>query len=198
MQTTSMPARNAFPFKGVKNFKQRRRIAAVTKRIQLAQLEIFLTTFTNKLKALIDAKKLKHVKGCPYRVAQTGNRVVIKLAVQAHDKITAKKFRELLGDSIDQMCGFEDDKSHDEWLHQCEGLMSVNGENITLEDAIASAQFTFGIRGRTRCDDEDVPPPYLCPIKRTLMVNPAIVCETGQTYERQAIEEWLKNNDTGD
>jgi hypothetical protein len=30
------------------------------------------------------------------------------------------------------------------------------------------------------------------------MVNPAIVCETGQTYERQAIEEWLKNNDTGD
>jgi len=194
-----MRARNALPFKGVKNFKQRRRIAAVTKRIQLGHLENFLSTFTKKLTALIDAKKLKHIKGCPYRVARTGNRVVIiKLAVQAHDKMSAKKFRELLGDSVDQMCGFEDDKSHDEWLHQCEGLMSINGENIAHEDAIAPAHFAFGIRGRTRYDDEDMPLPYVCPIRRTLMVDPVIVCETGQTYERQTIEEWLTNHDTGD
>lgn len=35
-----------------------------------------------------------------------------------------------------------------------------------------------------------------CPITQTLMVDPVILMETGQTYERKAIEPWLEKNAT--
>jgi hypothetical protein len=40
----------------------------------------------------------------------------------------------------------------------------------------------------------DVPPDYLCPISKQLMVQPVMV-ETGHTYEAAAIHKWLDAND---
>jgi small GTP-binding protein len=42
----------------------------------------------------------------------------------------------------------------------------------------------------------DVPDAFLCPISRTIMKDPVIVKETGQTYERKQIEEWFKEHNT--
>jgi len=41
---------------------------------------------------------------------------------------------------------------------------------------------------------EVVPASFFCPISHELMKDPVIVVETGQTYERNRIEQWLKNN----
>lgn len=40
-----------------------------------------------------------------------------------------------------------------------------------------------------------VPHAFLCPITQEIMIDPVII-ETGQTYERQFIEEWLKTKST--
>jgi len=42
----------------------------------------------------------------------------------------------------------------------------------------------------------DVPEIFLCPIGRIKMKDPVIVAETGQTYERNEIEKWFKENAT--
>jgi len=43
---------------------------------------------------------------------------------------------------------------------------------------------------------EDVLENYLCPISQTIMKDPVIVAETGQTYERSQIADWFKENNT--
>jgi ankyrin repeat protein len=43
--------------------------------------------------------------------------------------------------------------------------------------------------------DFDIPNNYLCPINFQIMSDP-VVAEDGHTYEREAIEKWLKTNDT--
>ena len=41
------------------------------------------------------------------------------------------------------------------------------------------------------------PPDELhCPLTYELMIDPVMVVETGMTYERKAIEEWLAKHDT--
>ena len=41
-----------------------------------------------------------------------------------------------------------------------------------------------------------VPDEFCCPISQEWMRDPAIVVETGMSYEREAIVEWLSSNDT--
>jgi hypothetical protein len=40
-----------------------------------------------------------------------------------------------------------------------------------------------------------VPDEFYCPISQECMRDPVIVVETGMTYEREAIVEWLSSND---
>merc|ERR1712130_430945 len=44
-------------------------------------------------------------------------------------------------------------------------------------------------------DEDDKNGHYFCPITHELMVDP-VMTDDGQSYERAAIEEWLKHNDT--
>lgn len=44
--------------------------------------------------------------------------------------------------------------------------------------------------------DDDVPAYLCCPITQEIMKEPVLLVETGQTYEKSVIEEWLKNHDT--
>lgn len=42
---------------------------------------------------------------------------------------------------------------------------------------------------------EDVPPDYVCPISKQLMVEPVLLVETGHTYEAAAVQKWLDAHD---
>lgn len=41
----------------------------------------------------------------------------------------------------------------------------------------------------------DPPADFLCPITQELMLDPVIACD-GHTYERRAIDEWLRQHNT--
>jgi len=41
----------------------------------------------------------------------------------------------------------------------------------------------------------EIPPAFVCPITQDLMLYPVVTAD-GQTYEREAIEEWLRGHDT--
>lgn len=41
----------------------------------------------------------------------------------------------------------------------------------------------------------DIPEIYRCPITQAIMFDPVVLLATNQTYEREAIEKWLKNSD---
>lgn len=43
-------------------------------------------------------------------------------------------------------------------------------------------------------DDDDVPDGFLCPITLSLMENPVILVDSGQTYEKESITQWLQSN----
>ena len=43
-----------------------------------------------------------------------------------------------------------------------------------------------------------VPPDLLCPITYQLLEDPVMLVDSGQTYERAAIEEWLCRGNTKD
>lgn len=43
-----------------------------------------------------------------------------------------------------------------------------------------------------------VPPDLLCPITYQLLEDPVMLVDSGQTYERAAIEEWLSRGNTKD
>lgn len=58
----------------------------------------------------------------------------------------------------------------------------------------ARGSSTGGERSRTS-GDERLPAAFVCPITQELMVEP-VVTQDGQTYERHAIEYWLKDHDT--
>jgi len=44
-------------------------------------------------------------------------------------------------------------------------------------------------------DTSDLPQELICPITMNVMCDPVFTCD-GQTYERRAVEEWLKQHDT--
>jgi hypothetical protein len=43
---------------------------------------------------------------------------------------------------------------------------------------------------------DDAPDALVCPITQAMMSQPAIVLTTGRTYERAAIERWIRSNPT--
>jgi U-box domain len=43
-------------------------------------------------------------------------------------------------------------------------------------------------------DKKPIPKSFICPITQEIMLDPVIVTSSGKTYERNAIEQWLKNN----
>ncbi|CAB1098853.1 unnamed protein product [Ectocarpus sp. CCAP 1310/34] len=44
-------------------------------------------------------------------------------------------------------------------------------------------------------EDEGVPQDFICPLTLEVMIDP-VVCEDGHSYERGALEAWLRNHDT--
>jgi len=44
--------------------------------------------------------------------------------------------------------------------------------------------------------EECCPPSFICPISTEIMSDPVILVETGTTYDRKSIEQWLQNNST--
>lgn len=48
--------------------------------------------------------------------------------------------------------------------------------------------------------EEQAPPPYdlCCPITRQLMVDPVMLVDSSQTYDRAAIQEWLDRGNMKD
>lgn len=44
--------------------------------------------------------------------------------------------------------------------------------------------------------EENCPPSFICPISTEIMTDPVMLLETGTTYERKYIQEWLQNHDT--
>jgi len=44
--------------------------------------------------------------------------------------------------------------------------------------------------------EENCPPSFICPISTEMMNDPVMLLETGATYERKCIEEWLQNHET--
>jgi len=43
--------------------------------------------------------------------------------------------------------------------------------------------------------EENCPPSFICPISTELMTDPVMLLETGTTYERKCIQEWLQHHD---
>ena len=58
----------------------------------------------------------------------------------------------------------------------------------------APAEATSTQRQMTAEKEEEVPDAFRCPILFELMRDP-VICVDGHTYERSAIEEWLRLND---
>jgi len=56
--------------------------------------------------------------------------------------------------------------------------------------------FSFAELQTKNGERDDVPENYLCPISQTIMKDPVIVAETGHTYERSKIADWLKQHNT--
>jgi hypothetical protein len=49
----------------------------------------------------------------------------------------------------------------------------------------------YSVRGTQSAE----PPAYLrCPVTHELMEDPVVVCTTGQTYDRGALEEWFQRH----
>jgi len=44
--------------------------------------------------------------------------------------------------------------------------------------------------------EENCPPSFICPISTEIMTDPVILVETGTTYDRIYIQEWLQNHDS--
>lgn len=56
--------------------------------------------------------------------------------------------------------------------------------------AAVSFVLAVGLR-RTQKTHAEAPKYLQCPITREVMVDPVVVCGTGQTYEREAVESWF-------
>ena len=61
--------------------------------------------------------------------------------------------------------------------------------------ASAAAANRSAASGNRRGREENLPPAFICPITQELMEEP-VVTQDGQTYERHAIEYWLRDHDT--
>ena len=61
---------------------------------------------------------------------------------------------------------------------------------------VAALKAALGLANRGREETEmNAPASFICPITQELMEEPCVT-QDGQTYERHAIEYWLKDHDT--
>ncbi len=84
----------------------------------------------------------------------------------------------------------KDDEKEDEKIENI--IVKDKKENITLEK---KEMITSNENIITANDENEVIESMICPINQTIMNDP-VVTPYGITYERSAIEDWLKNNDT--
>jgi hypothetical protein len=107
-------------------------------------------------------------------------------------QISEMKFRHsnMQGEVLDEMKGA---------IKKCEKADQTNLNAAVLEvlkKLAGEFQATVAKSSEQKDEDvEEVPPHFLCPILQEIMVDPVLTLD-GQTYERSAIEEWLKNHDT--
>ncbi|CAF4580161.1 unnamed protein product, partial [Rotaria magnacalcarata] len=52
------------------------------------------------------------------------------------------------------------------------------------------------MKSMTSHDTLSVPRDFICPITREIMQNPVLLVEDGHSYEFDAIERWLTDNNT--
>lgn len=45
---------------------------------------------------------------------------------------------------------------------------------------------------------KEVPKEYICPVSLELMVDPVLLVETGQVYDRRSIDSWFKIGNNSD
>jgi hypothetical protein len=80
-------------------------------------------------------------------------------------------------------------------------LECINEFKLTRNDIPEHFHYLFKteleklIESKDTINNNNVPHKYLCPISRNIMSNPVII-STGQIYDKQAISDWFKNNDT--
>jgi hypothetical protein len=60
----------------------------------------------------------------------------------------------------------------------------------------ASSTILSNMSDSEEIDSAEVPDGFLCPITQSIMNVPVILVESGHTYEKDAIEQWLKDHDT--
>ncbi|CAM9670247.1 unnamed protein product, partial [Sphacelaria rigidula] len=61
--------------------------------------------------------------------------------------------------------------------------------------ATSSSSFAASAPSSDFDEDDDVPEEYICPLTLEIMMDP-VVCEDGHSYERRALEAWLRSNNT--
>ena len=79
------------------------------------------------------------------------------------------------------------------WIHSVITVLSYYQD----PKGVDCAPFKGSRDGKDRAsnDDEQEREEYLCPITQVLMTDPVISCD-GHTYEKMAIENWLRNHNT--
>jgi hypothetical protein len=135
--------------------------------------------------------------------------------------VMRKKFMKNNGDVIEEKSGSSLQKDVDSELSQpfieqkldenIEYDLGLDGKKVPTvpdyeENAELKETFNFSedgtskIKGNKIADNaefDEVPSKDLCcPISHELMKDPVIVVESEQTYDRESIESWFKNNDT--
>lgn len=149
-------------------------------------------------------KAFKYLVGSGSRKAST---LEINVIAQAPEKFSKKKFRDLLIPSnISQrhakLVPCKPGRIRDEIFLACKGSSSTG-----VSDGIMF--FEYGSMGRGfvssravlhnahSLDDSHVLPAFKCPISQCIMADPVIVVESGHSYERSRIKNWLRDHRTG-
>jgi len=97
-------------------------------------------------------------------------------------------------DRLEASCEF-----HEQVVELLEKSQFASMDKVTaLEAQLERAlKETADLRAHVReCLETAVPEAYLCPLRRTLLRNPAVAAD-GQTYEEEAIRDWIEENTVG-
>ncbi|KAL0483466.1 hypothetical protein AKO1_014730 [Acrasis kona] len=121
-----------------------------------------------------EANEIFQIKRQNYENIQSDYHVGLMLQVQDLEKKATR---------ID---GQDDINEFDELIN-INSSSSSAGERFRLKSPGATESFTF---------TSEVPDGFVCPITGDLMKEPALVLESGHTYEKVAIERWLRDNNT--
>jgi hypothetical protein len=73
--------------------------------------------------------------------------------------------------------------------------VSEKYRNMGLEVSEAHKKYKDDLVRMKEAFKGEIPETFYCPITREIFFDPVMTCD-GQTYERQAVTEWLKDHDT--